>query len=149
MIEPMATTSATPEPEIAPKNMHETTMIIARPPRMWPTMAEAKRMMRGVMSPSAIREPARRNSGMARSENESAPTTMRWATTRSGMDVSNARYARPEIAIANETGMPSAMPPIRDRARVSTAYSPFAFSAAKTRRRQTSAIRTHPIGNAR
>ena len=84
IIEPIAATSATPEPDIAPKNMQETTMTIAMPPRMCPTMLEAKRIMRGVMSPSAIRAPASRKSGMASSVKESAPTTMRCAITSQG-----------------------------------------------------------------
>ena len=84
IIEPMAATSATPEPEIAPKNIQETTMTIAMPPRMCPTMLEANLMIRGVMSPSAMRAPARRKSGIASRVKESTPTTMRCAMTSTG-----------------------------------------------------------------
>jgi hypothetical protein len=84
MIDPMAATSATPDPEMAPKSMHDMTMTMAMPPGMCPTRVAANLVMRGVMPPSAMTAPARRKSGMARSVKESTPTTMRWASTRTG-----------------------------------------------------------------
>ena len=48
------------------------------------TMLEANLIIRGVMSPSAMRAPARRKSGIASRVKESTPTTMRCAMTSTG-----------------------------------------------------------------
>ena len=79
--EPMAVTSATPEPEMAPKNMHEITITMARPPVIRPTRALAKPMIRVVMLASDMSIPAKRKRGIARSGNESIPRVICWAMT--------------------------------------------------------------------
>ena len=83
--EPTAETSAADEPEIPENRYSLTTVVIPRPPRMWPTSARAKPTSRSVMPPVFIRSPASTKSGSARSRNESMPPITRWGTTISGM----------------------------------------------------------------
>ena len=108
-MEPMAATSAMPNPEMAPNSIHETTKTMASPPGMRPTRMEASRMILGVMSPRAISVPASRKSGMARSVKESTPTTMRCAMAAMGTDSKSVRYVTPETAMAKATGIPIAI----------------------------------------
>ena len=59
------------EPEMPEKMYSATTTAIARPPRIHPTSACAKRTSRTAMPPVSISAPARTNSGIASSTNES------------------------------------------------------------------------------
>jgi hypothetical protein len=81
--EPMAVTSATPEPEMAPKNMQEMTMTMARPPAMQPTRVLANPMIRSVILASDMSWPASRKSGMASRGKESIPMVICWEMTAS------------------------------------------------------------------
>ena len=69
----IAETSAAVEPEMPEKRISGTTTTIARPPRTFPTMAIARSTMRSEIPPDSIRAPARMNSGIASSTNESTP----------------------------------------------------------------------------
>ena len=63
-IEPMATTVAGLEPDTAANRVQAITEAIARPPRMWPTAATAKRTMRLATPPVLIMAPARMKNGI-------------------------------------------------------------------------------------
>ena len=80
IIDPMATTSATPDPESEPNSIQAAIITMARPPVPRPTMAAQKATMRGARPPCTISVPANRNSGMASSVKLSIPATMRCAT---------------------------------------------------------------------
>ena len=62
---PIATTVAGEEPDSAAKSMQASTEAIASPPRMWPTVAMAKRMMRLATPPVDMKADARTKNGMA------------------------------------------------------------------------------------
>ena len=64
-IEPSAETSATAEPEISAKNIDAPIDTIASPPRMKPSIAEAKAISRREMPEAFMIAPARMNSGIA------------------------------------------------------------------------------------
>ena len=76
-MEPSAATSATAEPEISAKKSEAEMPTIARPPRMNPTIAEAKAMSRREIPVAFMIAPARMKSGMAMSGNEVARRTAR------------------------------------------------------------------------
>ena len=69
----MADTSAAVDPEMPEKRTSATTTTIASPPRTRPTIAIARSTMRSEMPPDSISAPARMNSGIASSTNESTP----------------------------------------------------------------------------
>ncbi len=83
---PMATTSATPEPDKAPNIRQASTATTARPPLMSPTMAAHRRTMRWVRPAPFISWAARMKSGIASSVKLSSPTTYCWAATMSGAE---------------------------------------------------------------
>ena len=73
--EPIAAVLALGDPEI-PENKHVDTMTMsARPPGIRPTKTIAMSTIRRAMPPCDISDPARTNSGMANSGNESSPAT--------------------------------------------------------------------------
>ncbi len=76
MVEPMAETSATVEPEIPEKMYSATTTAMESPPRIQPTSACARRTSRTAMPPVSMRAPARMKRGMARSTKESTPSNV-------------------------------------------------------------------------
>jgi hypothetical protein len=84
MVDPMAETSATVEPEMPEKMYSATTTAMERPPRTQPTSAWASRTRRTAMPPVSISAPARMNSGMARSTNESTPSNVCLSTVVRG-----------------------------------------------------------------
>ena len=75
----MAATVAGPEPEMAAKNMHATTVTSARPPYLRPRKASAMLSRRREIPPVAISSPASTKKGTAIREKESAPVTRPWA----------------------------------------------------------------------
>ena len=79
MIDPREETSATAEPEMPPKNMLSTQLIIASPPRIRPTKRLAKLTSRSAILPSLMIWPARMKNGIAISGIDSIPLTIRWA----------------------------------------------------------------------
>ena len=83
-ISPRPAASACATPDIAEKIMLATTLQWARPPRMWPTRACAKRKMRVAMPEVLSSWPARINNGTASSGKLSRPGAMRWTTMESG-----------------------------------------------------------------
>ena len=82
---PREAASATAVPEMPPKSIEPATLVMPSPPRIHPTSALAKRMMRSVMPPPFIRLPARMKPGMQRSTNTSMPANMRCGMITSGM----------------------------------------------------------------
>ena len=71
MVAPMAETSAMVEPEMPEKMYSAITTAIARPPRIQPTTACASWTRRTAIPPVSMRMPAKMNSGIASSTNES------------------------------------------------------------------------------
>src|SRR5699024_7662968 len=67
---PTATTVAGDDPETAAKNMQASTVVIAIPPRRWPTMAAPKSVRRREIPPRDMMFAARMKNGIAISGNE-------------------------------------------------------------------------------
>jgi hypothetical protein len=65
MIEPMPTTVATEEPEIAANSAQATTPARPRPPYQWPISEVAKAIMRRATPPEVRKFPARMKNGIA------------------------------------------------------------------------------------
>ena len=84
MVAPIADTSAMVEPEMPEKMYSATTTAIARPPRIQPTSACAKRTRRTAIPPVSISAPARMNSGIASSTKESTERKACWTMMVSG-----------------------------------------------------------------
>ena len=70
-IDPKAAVVATPEPEMAAKNMDVTTTTIPKPPVNEPTKALANRTNRVAIPPFSINVPAKMKNGIAINGNES------------------------------------------------------------------------------
>ena len=73
MTPPMEAASATAVPVMPPKSIEAAMLVSPSPPRIQPTSALAKRMMRPVIPPRFIRLPASTNPGMLSSTNTSMP----------------------------------------------------------------------------
>ena len=80
MIEPMATTVAGEEPEIAANSAQAITPASARPPCQWPTIDDAKLIMRRATPPWVRKLPARMKNGIAMISNFSIPVNSFSAT---------------------------------------------------------------------
>ena len=80
----MAETSAIVEPEIPEKMYSAMTTAMARPPRIHPISAWAKRTRRTAMPPVSMSAPARMKSGIARSTKESTERNTCWTMIVSG-----------------------------------------------------------------
>ena len=80
-MEPTAAVVAGPEPDTAAKNMHTTTVTMAKPPVTRPKNTLHTFRMRLDTPPLAISSPARINRGMAIRGKESLPA-MSWLTTK-------------------------------------------------------------------
>ena len=98
MVAPMAETSATVEPEMPEKMYSATTTAIARPPRIQPTSACARRTSRTAMPPVSISAPARMNSGMASSTKESTAWKVCCTMMVSGIAAVHHRPTKPASA---------------------------------------------------
>ena len=83
--DPSEDMSAIGEPEIPPKNIEATILTIARPPRIQPTTARARRSRRSVIPPPLMMSPARMKNGTASSEKDARLPTIRWNAISSGM----------------------------------------------------------------
>ena len=82
MIEPMPAASAVAEPDMPAMMTLATTTAWPSPPRTWPTSATENATSRAVIPHALRRFPARRNSGTAKSVNDSEMSpTGRWAIT--------------------------------------------------------------------
>jgi len=82
---PTEATSATAVPEIPPKSIEAAILACASPPRIQPTRAFAKRIIRSVMPPEFIRLPARMNPGMQSRTKLSIPAYIFCGMTTKGM----------------------------------------------------------------
>ena len=86
---PTEATSATAVPEMPPNSMEAAMLAWASPPRIHPTSALAKRMMRSVMPPEFIRLPARMKPGMHSSTKLSMPAYIFCGITTKGMSANS------------------------------------------------------------
>src|SRR5699024_3314399 len=84
---PTATTVAGDDPETAAKNMQASTVVIAIPPRRWPTMAAPKSVRRREIPPRDMMFAARMKNGIAISGNELSALNRRSETWVIGMSV--------------------------------------------------------------
>ncbi len=94
------------EPETPEKMYSAITTAMARPPRTQPTSACARRTSRIAMPPVSISMPAKMNSGIASSTNESTDWCTCCAMMMSGNAPLQARPASPAAPMANATGTP-------------------------------------------
>ncbi len=85
MTAPIDAASATAVPEMPANSIEPATFVRPRPPRIQPTPALAKRMIRSVMPPPFIRLPAMMKPGMQSKTNESTPANIFCGKTTSGM----------------------------------------------------------------
>ena len=109
MIEPIATTVAGLEPEMVAKNAQARIAAIASPPRIQPTSASAKRMMRAAMPPSVSRVPDRTKNGTAMIAKLSSPVNRRcetMSTVSSAKEENSTRNVSTVIPSAIEIGVP-------------------------------------------
>ena len=107
MVAPIADTSAMVEPEMPEKMYSAMTTAMARPPRIQPTSACARRTRRTAMPPVSISMPAKTKSGIASSTNESTDWWICCMMMMSGKSPLHSRPARPAAPMANATGTPS------------------------------------------
>jgi hypothetical protein len=84
---PTATTVAGLDPEMAAKNMHESTAVIASPPRNWPTAALQAAISRLLIPPRLMMLAASTKNGIAISGNVFRELNSRSGTWVSGMVV--------------------------------------------------------------
>ena len=84
---PSAAASATAEPDISENSMLEAVVVMARPARIQPTTRAAKSVSRCEIPDAFMSAPARMNSGIAISGNESVPLNILSGTTTSGVSV--------------------------------------------------------------
>ena len=104
--EPMAEASATADPVMPAKTMHEKIVAWASPPRIRPTIRSAKRRSPLVISPRSIRSPPRMKRGMARRGKASVPMNIFWGITTSGIPCMTRTPPRAVTPMASATGMP-------------------------------------------
>ena len=88
---PIDAASATAVPEIPANNIDPATLVRPRPPRIQPTPALAKRMIRSVMPPPFIRLPAMMKPGIHNRTKESTPAKIFCGKTTSGMSAYKTR----------------------------------------------------------
>ncbi|MPM93198.1 hypothetical protein SDC9_140334 [bioreactor metagenome] len=81
---PMAITVAGEEPDTAPKNIQATSVVMAMPPVLPPTMVWAQFKIRFAIPPVFITFAPKIKKGIAMRENLSTPPTMRCTTIISG-----------------------------------------------------------------
>ena len=106
MVEPMADTSATVEPEIPEKMYSATTTAIDSPPRIQPTSTWASRTSRTAMPPVSISDPARMKSGIASRTNESTPSKICFTITVRGYSPLHQSPMKPATPMTKATGTP-------------------------------------------
>ena len=108
-IEPIATTVAGEEPDTAANRAQASTPARPRPPYQWPTMLEAKLIMRRATPPWVRKLPARMKNGIAMISNFSMPVKSLSATDSSGTWVKPNRKVRTVRPSEIEIGMPVSM----------------------------------------
>ncbi len=104
--EPIATTVAGEEPEIAANNAQATTEASARPPYQWPTIAVANAIMRRATPPWVRKLPARMKNGIAMISKLSMPVNSFRATDSVRTSVSVNMKLSTVSPSAIEIGMP-------------------------------------------
>ncbi len=105
-IEPIATTVAGLEPDTAANRAQASTPASPRPPYQWPTMLEAKLIMRRATPPWVKKLPARMKNGIAMISNFSMPVNSLSATDSSGTLVKPNKKVRTVRPSEIEIGMP-------------------------------------------
>src|SRR5687767_8815344 len=107
IVEPMAETSATVEPEMPEKMYSATTTAIDRPPRTQPTSTCASRTSRTAMPPVSMSAPASMKRGMASSTKESTPSNVCLRICVSGCWPLHQKPASAAMPTVKETGTAS------------------------------------------
>jgi len=141
MIEPMATTVAGELPDTAANSAHAITPASARPPCQWPTIDEAKLIIRRATPPCVRKLPARMKNGIAMISNRSMPVNSFSATDSIGTVVIAKRYVSTVRPSEIEIGMPVSISPISSEKMIHALLigTPASFSN-KGRTRMTSGI---------
>ena len=98
-------TSAVDEPDMPEKNMLNTVTTCARPPRMWPTSASDKSVIRLTTLAELISSPTSRKNGIASSASESMPSKSCLDDRLEVTSVKPAPTSTPAIS-ENATGTP-------------------------------------------
>ncbi len=111
-IEPMATTVAGELPETAANRAQAITPARPRPPCQWPTIDEAKVIIRRATPPWVRKLPARMKNGIAMISNRSMPVNSFKATDSIGTVVIVNRYVSTVRPSEIEIGMPVSIRPI-------------------------------------
>ena len=101
----MTATSAVVEPDISEKNMLNTVTTCDRPPRMWPTSASDRLVIRLTTLAELISSPTSRKNGIASSASESMPSNTFWISAGNVTSVKAAPMKTPAIS-ENATGTP-------------------------------------------
>jgi hypothetical protein len=104
--EPIAEASATEDPDIPENKTSEATTTIPKPPRICPTVAEARATKRWEIPLVSISDPAKTKRGMATNGKGSIPASILWATVSNGI----LREKNPPMvatAMLNATGIPN------------------------------------------
>src|SRR5699024_10166945 len=108
MTEPILAVSDNAVPDMPPNPRDDATLVRASPPRICPTRAFAKSMMRFVIPPAFIRLPARMKAGIASMTKESNPANIVWGMTVTGTPAIK-RYAKAEKPKLKAIGTPAAI----------------------------------------
>src|SRR6266567_338385 len=111
MIEPIATTVATLDPQTSANIAHATTPASARPPCQWPISEVAKAIIRRATPPWVRKFPARMKNGIAMISNFSMPVKSFNATDWIGTEVIANRYVSTVSPSEIEIGMPVSIRP--------------------------------------
>ena len=113
MIEPIATTVAGELPETAANSAQAITPARPRPPAQWPTIDDAKSIIRRATPPCVRKLPARMKNGIAMISNFSMPVKSFSATDSIGTVVIVKRYVSTVRPSEIEIGIPVSIRPNR------------------------------------
>ena len=105
MVRDSTATSAEDEPDMPEKNIENTVVTCARPPRIWPTSACDNSAMRMTTLAEVISSPTSRKNGIAISASESTPLNSCAIIDCSVIGVNIVPTSTPAIS-ANATGTP-------------------------------------------
>ena len=112
MIDPIATTVAGELPDTAANSAQAITPASARPPCQWPTIDDAKAIIRRATPPCVRKLPARMKNGIAMISNRSMPVKSLSATDSIGTVVIVNRYVSTVRPSEIEIGIPVSIRPI-------------------------------------
>ncbi len=131
MIEPIAATVATDDPEMAANRAQAMMPASARPPYRWPTIVVAKWIIRRATPPCVSSVPARMKNGIAMIPKFSMPVKSFSATDSIGTVVIVNRYVRTVSPSEIDTGMPVSIRAISSP-NISAAFMPASCSGRRS-----------------